>query len=307
MMDIFRANKSMILTLLGVLLLIVLITYLTLGTSLFNSDKRMINEVNKAETGQVKEKDYNISMPSELEDYAKDEAKVNYDNLSKEQKIVADSWTQLKLEKSDKSIDRDMKMEAKGNIYKSLELASKKYDKSVEDILKTNNVLYGDVGFGFYQVPSGQETGLYYSNEIKSIKDIRIEGVAFNNSFTGVILDIRNDSDKLLSRKELLATIKVSVNDVTNANSIKNINKLKVTPIEDDLGVRMVKTLTFPLNERLYDYDNNINSQGYEDLPENLKVSIEYEGEKIDYTLDKGITNVLTSFNIDQEMKLRNQ
>lgn len=304
-MDYIRNNK-MLVGVLCLVLLVVLIVYITLNTSLFNENKRIANEVNKAEKGEVKRVDYKSSMSKNLDEYAQTDDNKDYDKLDKEEQVIADSWVDLTREDGDSALMRDMKVEAKDGVYKSVTQYAKESGKSVEKLYDDHGNLYGDLGVGNFQGEDGLATGLYYSNEFKNLGNMRIEGISFNEDFSSIKLTVRNEGKKIEYRPVLKKDIKVSVNGISNSEFRKTLKDEKDYALTDVIGVGLVKDINLDFTKNFLEGMNVTDREDIDALPDKVKVSLEYGRDKVEYILERNDKGNYSKFNSNLELELRN-
>lgn len=302
----FISRYKVVVGILTLAFLVGIIVFVTLNTSLFNENKKIANEVNRAEKGEVKRVDYNSSLPKNLEEYAQTDEGIDYEKLDKEEKSIADSWVDLSREEGDSALERDMKVEAKDGVYQSVKQYSKDIDKSPEELYEEQGNLYGDLGVGLFKADEGEATGLYYSNDFKKLGDFRIEGVYFNTDFNEVILSIRNEGNKIVYRNLLQKDIEVSINDISNESYRKTLEVEDSKKLANVIGVGLVKDVSLGFKDKFLDGLNVTNREDISSLPDKVKVSLKLEGDNVDYILNRNDKGNYTKFNNQLELELRN-
>lgn len=313
-MNWIKSNKSTVIIISVILVVLALFGVVATKTSIFNEDSRMFNKIEKevAEEGnkeKTKEEMTGIVEPaSEIADFYKEPKGREVYNFDEDgvfetyEGLVNAIWIKHGLipEHSDTSKMRDFKERARITSYDDYKKAIGNLDEN-----KVGNMI--DLGF-LGTTPKESEI-LYKSNNVIDFGDISIVGAEGDNYLSGITLDIKNNTNDLLDLRDVLKDLEVKFEVEGMTGDWVNLGKAEFTDssnydleepevINAFIGQGLIRQITFTENgkmllnalavdsgiaseEEMFDYFgesfgwwNEDNSQEQKDLQQKLAETI---------------------------------
>lgn len=241
-MSFIRNNLKLVGVIASIVLAIVVVVMIIFNTNIFNTDAQLVDEISEnidEETGEaiVSSNVEEVEVPKEIEGLV--DSDISEERLNGEHGETFKVWEdhQLDYEDGDDQIARDIKGEARVNLYKNkqtLEENGGKYNGVEYDEESSNGL-----GWLFPDESEMNSEYLFNTDNVTEIGDIEVLDMGV--SLEGVHFIVRNNGD-ITTRNEISDKLKVNFGDAQLEDDVK----LYSGEEEDTLvGTGMYETYTF--------------------------------------------------------------